>query len=67
MSRKNLVVSLPVGMHIDFKKSAIERGRTLSEMTREMIVALNEGNLRIKRNMSEYDRQAELGRNLYVD
>ncbi len=67
MSRKNLVVSLPVGMHNDFEKSAIERGRTLSEMTREMIVALNEGNLRIKRNMSEYDRQAELGRNLYVD
>ncbi len=63
--RKNLVVSLPVEMYDDFKKGSIGMGRTLSEMTREMITAFNQGNLRIKKDMLEYDRQVELGRKLY--
>lgn len=63
--KKNLVVSLPVEMYDDFKKSSMGMGRTLSEMTREMITAFNQGDLRIKKDMLEYDRQVELGRKLY--
>jgi len=54
-------------MHNDFERNSIALGRTLSEMTREMIAAFIRGDLRIKRDMSEYNRQIELGRNLYVD
>ncbi len=63
--RRNLVVSLPIDMYNDFKKRSDGMGQTLSEMTREMIVALLSGNLRIKRNLQEYERQVELGRQLY--
>lgn len=63
--RKNLVVSLPIDMYNDFKNRSDWMGQTLSEMTREMIVALLSGNLRIKRDLLEYERQVELGRQLY--
>lgn len=63
--RRNLVVSLPIDMYNDFKKRSDGMGQTLSEMTREMIMALLSGNLRIKRDLQEYERRVELGRQLY--
>lgn len=53
--RKNLAISLPRDLYDNYKECSVAMGKTLSELTREMIAALVSGNLRIKN--SEEDRQ----------
>lgn len=64
MSRKNLAISLPRELYDEYKKCSDMMGKTLSELTRNMITALVTGNLRIK-NSPEDKQRLERDRRLY--
>lgn len=63
--KKTLVVSVPLQMYRNYKKSSAMIGKTVSEMTREMITAFIDGDLRIKKDTLEYEQRIELNRKLY--
>lgn len=48
MKKKNLVVTSPIGLYEDYKTSCTKVGKTLSQMTRELMEAFVDGRLRIK-------------------
>lgn len=56
MSRKNLAISLPRELYDEYKECSEIMGKTLSELTRDMITALVNGNLRIKNNPEDKQR-----------
>lgn len=63
--KKNLAISLPREMYEQYKECSVAMGKTLSELTRELIEALISGNLRIKRSYKEDEQQVERNKRLY--
>jgi len=53
-TEKNLVVRLSVESHKNYKGYCLKEGKTVSQMTRELIKSLLEGRLKIKNNSEMY-------------
>ena len=65
LMKKTHTVKVTQDLYDEYKKSANRIGRSVSEMTREMIKAFVAGDLRINRSVHEHEKILTHDRELY--